>query len=299
MLKEYIIEVFEPTLLFGLLCSLVGLSAAIYYGHSSIYLGIIAIIGVITTQIAVNLIDDYVDYNVGIDKETKKTKFSGGSELIASKKLSTRGILGIAIMALFISLLIGIYILQFLSIYVIGAMIGLILFGGIVTIFYAKYLTHVPYFSEPLVTIAFAMVGLGVFIVATNSIVNSYFVFLFVCIPSGLQVGVAMIANELPDKEVDKKYGRRNIIIMLSENKKASGLYFLFQGMGYLLIGYGIIEHILPITFLIMFTLIPLMYIIGTNIEKYKNPKQHEKTMGLNALAAFSYIFFISLAFII
>ncbi len=299
MIKDYLIEVFEPTLLFGLLCSLVGLSAAIYYDNARIFLGILAILGIILAQIAVNLIDDYVDYNIGIDKETVKTKFSGGSILVANKKVTTKSILIIAIIMLSLTGIMGLYILSFLSVFAFNLIIILILFGGVAILLYARYLTHIPYFSEPFVTLSFALVGLGVFIVATNAAANFYLILLFACIPSGLQVGVAMIANELPDRKTDKKYGRRNTIIMFSDTKKASGLYFFFQFVGYFLIGCGIVEKVLPITFLIVFAVIPIMYVIGAGIENYKSPKTHETIMGLNAFAAFLYIFLISVAFII
>ena len=300
MIKDYLIEIFEPSLLFGLLCALVGLSAAIYLDFTAgVVLGIVAIIGIVIAQIAVNLIDDYVDYKIGIDKETIKTKFSGGSSLVVDKKVSTNGILIIAIIALLISGVLGFYLLQFLNIGVLYLVLILIVFGGISVIFYAKYFTHVPFFSEPFVTICFAVIGIGVYLVASNSLTNVLWVFLLVCIPSGLQVGVAMIANELPDRKADKKYGRRNIVIMLSSQKNYSGLYFIFQAIGYLLLGYGMVERFLPITFLILFALIPGMYLVGRGIENYKDPKTHEKVMGLNSIMAFLYIFLLSFAFLI
>ena len=300
MIKEYLIEIFEPSLLFGLLCSLIGLSAAVYLNFTvGVTLGIIAIIGVVIAQIAVNLIDDYVDYKIGIDKETIKTKFSGGSSLVVDKKISTKGILIIAIIALLISGGLGFYLLEFLNIGIFYLILALIFFGGISVIFYAKYFTRVPFFSEPFVTICFAVIGLGVYLITSNTFTNALEIFLLVCIPSGLQVGVAMIANELPDKKADKKYGRRNMVIMLSNQKGSSGLYFLFQAIGYLLLGYGMVEKFLPLTFLILFALIPGMYLVGRGIENYKDPKTHEKVMGLNSILAFLYIFLLSFAFLI
>ncbi len=300
MIKDYLIEIFEPSLLFGLLCSFVGLSAAIYLNFTAgVAFGMIAIIGIVIAQIAVNLIDDYVDYKVGIDKETIKTKFSGGSSLVVDKKVSTKGILIIATVALLISGVLGLYLLEFLNIGVFYLVLALIFFGGVSVIFYAKYFTHVPFFSEPFVTICFAVIGIGVYLVASDALTNALWVFLLVCIPSGLQVGVAMIANELPDRKADKKYGRRNMVIMLSSQKNYSGLYFVFQAIGYLLLGYGMVERFLPITFLILFALIPGMYLVGRGIENYKDPKTHEKIMGLNSIMAFLYIFLLSFAFLI
>ncbi len=299
MLKDYLIEVFEPSLLFGLLCSAVGLFAAIYFKMINLYLGLIAIFGVILLQIAVNLIDDYVDYKIGIDKETTKTKFSGGSILVTSNKVTTKNIIIIAVFAILAAGLLGIYIIGFLSSFVINFIILSMIFGLIATVFYARYLTHVPFFSEPFVSLSFAYVGLAVFVVASNNFLNALGLFFFVFIPSGIQVGVAMIANELPDKKADKKYGRRNTVIMLSDNKKSGLLYLLYYVIAYFLIFAGIFIGFLPITFLITLIVLPGVYKVWKGISNYKNPKTHEKTMGINTFTAFLLIALLSLAFII
>ncbi|MGC8479172.1 MAG: prenyltransferase [Candidatus Micrarchaeia archaeon] len=299
MIKDYIIEIFEPTLLFGFLSSFVGLSAAIYLKVVNFYLGILAIIGVIIVQITVNLIDDYVDYKIGIDKETVKTKFSGGSALVVGNSVTTKGILAVAVVALIIAAVIGIYILGFLSAGIATIIFLIMMFGFVATVFYARYLTHVPFFAEPFVVLSFAIVGLAVFLVAQNSVVNAYPLLLFACLPAGLQVGVAMIANELPDKKVDKKYGRRNMVIMLSHKKMASKLYVVFQVIAIGLILIGIATRFLPITFLITLIVLPLYYKVWRGISNYKNPKNHEKTMGLNALSALLLELLISIAFLI
>ncbi|MEM0200945.1 MAG: prenyltransferase [Candidatus Micrarchaeaceae archaeon] len=299
MLKDYLIEIFEPTLLFGLLCSSVGLFAAVYFKVFNLYLGLIAILGVIIVQIAVNLIDDYVDYDIGIDKETKKTKFSGGSSLVVDKKVTTKNILIIAIIALLISGLLGLYIIEFLNSYVINFIILSMIFGFIATVFYARYLTHVPYFAEPFVSLSFAYVGLAVFIVATNNFFNSLELFFFVFIPSGMQVGVAMIANELPDRKIDKKYGRRNTVIMFSNYKKSGILYIIYYLIVYSLIFIGMISGVLPLTFLITLLVLPGIYKVWKGINNYKNPESHEKIMGINAITAFLFIALLSLSFIV
>lgn len=299
MLKDYLIEIFEPSLLFGLLCSSVGLFAAIYFKTINLYLGLIAILGVIIVQIAVNLIDDYVDYKIGIDKETTKTKFSGGSILVTSNKVTTKNIIIISIFALIIAGLIGVYIIGFLSSFVIKFIILSMIFGFIATVFYARYLTHVPFFAEPFVSLSFAYVGLAVFVVASNNFLNALELFFFVFIPSGMQVGVAMIANELPDKKADEKYGRRNTVIMFSDHKKSGLLYLLYYIVVFFLIFAGIYIGFLPITFLITLIVLPGIYKVWKGIDSYKDPETHEKTMGINTITAFLLIALLSLAFII
>ncbi len=297
MLKEYIAEMFEPTLLFGVFAGMAGLSAASYYKNYSTLLGIIAIAGAVIAQMAVNLIDDYSDYKTGLDRETSKTKFSGGSTLVVGKKISASVMLWIAAAALIIAGAIGVYLLSN-SHAIILPMLVLIAIGGIAALFYARYLTHVPLFAEPFVAACFAFIGIGVFIVSSGRTTNALYAAL-VCIPCGIQVGVATLTNAIPDRKPDKKYGRRSWAVMLNDNKRSGILYITFEGIGYVLLIFGMYARILPYTFSIMLIFIPIFQYIAMNIMKYRNAKSYEKVMGVNAAVTMSYMLMISIAFIL
>ncbi len=296
MIKEYLQEVFEPTLLFGMLAGLAGLSAAVYYGNVRLGLGILAIAGAITVQIAVNLIDDYSDYKIGLDKETRKTKFSGGSALVTSRKVSTRAIFVIAVAALVVAGILGMYVF-YMSHTIATQVLVLVVFGLAATVLYARYLTHVPFFAEPFIASCFAAIGLGVFLVSSGGTAYaSYAVLAF--IPCGMQVGAAALVNAIPDRKPDRKYGRRGWAVMLNSSRLTGTLYVVFQAICYILIIFGMIARYLPYTFAIMLAFMPAIQYVARGIRSYKSAKPYERIMGYDAVMTMSYMLFISVAYL-
>lgn len=293
MLKHYFIEVFEPTLLFGLLNAFLGVVAAAYYGHANFMLAALVIIGVVLAQIAVNLFDDYIDYNNGIDKETVKTKFSGGSELVVKHLVKLNYVLYIAVFATAVAALIGIFIAVH-NIYTVPAF----LFGAILLFFYAKYLTKIPYVTEPAVAVAFILVGAGSFIACYGSVVNLPLAIL-AFVPAGMAVGLVSIANSMPDRKADKKHGRRNGVIMLGDNGKAADYYMAMVVLSFVVVLAGIALGLLPFTFLITLAVIPGYYYVYRAIGRYKNPRSFEKAMGVNALMGLILTLLLSVAYLI
>ncbi|MCL5008615.1 MAG: prenyltransferase [Candidatus Marsarchaeota archaeon] len=297
MFKEYLQEVLEPTLLFGVFAGLAGLAGAMYYGKAEVALGVLAIIGVVLAQIGVNLIDDYSDYKTGIDKETKKTKFSGGSILVASKKVSTAAVIRIAAVALTAAGVIGAYLIYALQ-PVAGYIFILVVIGGLATLFYARYLTHIPFFSEPFVAFCFAIIGVGVFIVSSGGAANLPYIAI-ACAACGIQVGVAGMANSIPDMKPDRKYGRRSFVVMLKSSKKSGNLYLIFEGIGYALLVAGMGLKVLPNTFVIMVVLMPAMQYVSRGMKAYKNAESYEKVMGVNAALTMVYMLLVSVSYVL
>jgi 1,4-dihydroxy-2-naphthoate octaprenyltransferase len=294
MLRDYIKEIFEPTLLFGVAAGLAGLAAASYYYDGAvIWLGAFAIIGAVAAQMAVNLIDDYTDYKTGLDMETSKTRFSGGSPLVAGNRVSAAAVLRLAVAALFVAGAIGVYtLLVAQAVAILILMLAAI--GGIAAVFYARYLTHVPFLAEPFVAACFALIGIGVFLVASGSSADMLYVAL-ACVPCGIQVGVAALINAMPDR----KYGRRSWAVMLNDNRLSGFLYLGFEAAGYALLIFGMYARILPGTFAIMLAFVPVFQYIAMSTMDYKGPKSYEKVMGINAAAAMLYMFMLSASFML
>ena len=69
--------------------------------------GILTLAGVICLHISVDLLNDYWDYKRGIDKITKRTKFSGGTGVLTDNILNPRVVYGVGILFLVLGTLIG------------------------------------------------------------------------------------------------------------------------------------------------------------------------------------------------
>lgn len=294
MIKQYLIEVLEPTLLFSLLNSMIGIAAAVYYhALASFILAAFVVVGVVLAQIGVNLIDDYVDYRSGLDREATRTKFSGGSELVVSGKVKLNHVLIIGTVAIVTAGTIGLYLISINS-----YILSLVFIGAVSMLFYARYLVKIPFLAEPLVALNFAMIGLGSFIVSTGSIAHS-FNMIFAALPGGMLVASTLVVHEVPDMRVDKKFGRRSGVVMLKSPKNAAIFYLLIQGLIYLLIASGMLLNALPIGFAITFITMPLTIYVFFALRGYKSPASFEPRMAVNVINALVFTLLLSIAYIL
>ena len=293
MIRDYFGAMFEPTLLFGLCASLIGLSAALYYSHLNLQLAILVVIGVIFAQMAVNMVDDYTDYRKGIDSETVKTKFSGGSNVLTDGKMKPKELLGLGVATALVAGVIGAFLLGSAP-----AILPIILIGGISIFFYAAFLVRIPFLAEPLTSLNFTLIPLGSYIVAHGVAANINSV-LFAMVPAGMMVGIALIANSIPDKIPDKKHGRRNGAVMLDRSGRIAAYYLAWWLLAWTLVISGILINALPVTFVITLLTVPFALRVYNGIRSYKDPASHEKFMGLNALATIGFIFLCSVSYVL
>src|ERR687891_1437193 len=70
------------------------------YSSFDLNYALLTIAGVFSLHASIDLLNDYWDYRRGIDKMTKRTKFSGGSGVIPENLLSPRTVYGAAILFL-------------------------------------------------------------------------------------------------------------------------------------------------------------------------------------------------------
>ena len=278
MLKYYIQEALEPTLLFGTIGCLLGIVVASFYIKVNLVTAVLLIVGIFFAHISVNVIDDYVDYKRGIDAETTKTKFSGGSSLIVNGTLKAKNVLLLGLCSFLIAAIIGLYLIVQAPI-----AIPFVIVGGLSILLYASYLVNVPYLAEPLTALNFMLIGLGSFVVISSSTMHILSAFL-VTLPAGIMVGTALLVNEMPDRKADGKHGRRSAVVMFNSNAKSAYYYLVLQFISYGAIVYGVATKLLPYTELIVFIISPIVAICFLAIKSYQSAKTFEKYMGLNAI---------------
>jgi 1,4-dihydroxy-2-naphthoate octaprenyltransferase len=291
--KDYLVDIFEPTLLFGFLTGLLGIAAAVPFSRIALVPAILAVLGVVLAQIGVNHIDDYVDFSSGIDKETSKTKFSGGNRLMTSGRIKPAPVLGIGLVSTAIAIVIGIYLILAHTI-----LIPIVIVGAISVLFYAKYVTKVPFAAEPLSALAFALVPIGTFIVAGGPLgLLGHQLFAFV--PAGIMVASAILVNGMPDRAADKKHGRRNAAALLWHSKRVALYYIAIQMLAFILILYGVLTHALASQFALAIVMaVPSAY-VAAGMYFYKRPKTHEQYMAVHAALSFLLYVLLIVAYLI
>jgi 1,4-dihydroxy-2-naphthoate octaprenyltransferase len=262
MLKHYLEEMFEPTLLYGLSLSVIGVAAAAHYGYFSASLGALAIAGTVLAQISVNVISDYFDYSSGLDLElglNRKSSLAGGSTLIAKGLIKPRPALALGLLAFVSAAAIGTYLVMLRI-----QLLPILLIAALSILLYSKYVKRIPYLSEPLCTLNYALMVIGAFIVVAGAQYLSYGVVLMAVSAGILLGGDALYINEVPDSRLDRKYGVKHSVAMLRTARKIAIYYIAMQSAAYFLLVLGVLGGMLPaLSLLCLVTFISTPYIFS------------------------------------
>jgi 1,4-dihydroxy-2-naphthoate octaprenyltransferase len=183
------------------------------------------IFGTVMAHASVNLFNEYSDHLTGIDLNTNRTPFSGGSGMIKSGLTKPAEVLAAAVVTLLISGSIGIY-------YGITAhwiLFAIMLTGAFSILFYTPLLTKLmlgELFSG--LTLG-TLVVLGTFISLTATPGQSLGTLLpveviMISIPPGILTALLLLLNQFPDTEADRKGGRKHLVIKFG-NRNAAYVY--------------------------------------------------------------------------
>ena len=191
-----------------------GMSLAVWkFGIFDFSSAVLTFAGVLCLHASVDLLNDYWDYKRGIDKVTKRTRYSGGTGVLPEKLLSPKMVYGIGIVFLIIGALLGMYFVT-----IKGATIAIILAFAILAIyFYSIKIVNVG-LGEMFVMIKGTMVVLGSFYVQVGIIEPAA---IYIGIIVGILSASVLLVNSFPDYEADRRSGRRTLVILLGKPKAA------------------------------------------------------------------------------
>ena len=239
--------------------------------------GILTLAGVICLHISVDLLNDYWDYKRGIDKITKRTKFSGGTGVLTDNILNPRVVYGVGILFLVLGTLIGTFFVV-----IRGITIAVILVFAVFAIyFYSTNIVNAG-LSELFVAIKGLMIVLGSYYVQTGLINPTA---LFVGIIIGILSASVLFVNSFPDYEADR-YGRRRTLVILLGQQNAVKAVPLFLITPYILILVGILFGYTKIVSLITFASIPFLVKAINNLNKYNEIDKFVSVMAATVMFA-------------
>ncbi|MGA1839831.1 MAG: prenyltransferase [bacterium] len=291
-LKTAFLETRPQFLLLSVTLVMVGSSAAFYSGYHHIPHMFLALLGLIAFHISVNVLNDYYDFKTGIDLNTKRTPFSGGSGLLPSGKISPEAVHDMGLITLGIGCLIGVYFL-----FKIGWQLLPILIIGVFSIYFYN-----PLISKLLIGEIFAGLGLGllpvlgVFWVITGKITSLAF---FAGMPPFFLTFNLLFLNEFPDSDADMIGGRRHLVIWLGK-KKAGILYLVITIITYIWIILGIVIGILPVWTLLALLTIPVaIRAIKGALKDYNDFEKFIPAQGSNVILVLATQALFALGFLI
>lgn len=270
-----------------------GMAVALYGGHFDLTAFLLAIVGLVLLHASVDCLNDYSDFNTGIDLKVNRTPFSGGSGLIPSGAISPKTALWLGLITFFLAVPIGIYFvatrgLYLLPIFVIGA------------VFVLWYTTHLTKIGGGAAEIA-AGLGLGTLpVLGTYLIMAGKFSWpaLYAAVPSGFLVFNLLHLNEFPDADADRTANRRTIPILYG-HKVAGIVYTTLIILTYLWVVVGAITHLMPIWCLLCLLTLPIGIKAMRGSLTYKSFAELVPAQGANVMIVLLIQLFIGVGYMI
>ena len=261
---------------------------------------LLLVVGVVLTHISVNLFNEYSDYKTGIDFNTRRTPFSGGSGMMQAGKTNPRSVLAAAIATLFVALVIGVYFCVISH----WLLIPIVALGGIAIVFYTDFL------AKWLLGELFAGLTLGSLVVIGTYIAMTGnwqqpisdvlpLEVLLISLPPGILTSLLLFLNEFPDVEADREGGRFHLVIWLGR-KKASYLYVFGLFLVFSIIIVLPIVELAPPWILIALLTLPVAIMAGVTAIRYaEDTERLLPALGMNVIVVLATDALLALGYLI
>ncbi len=268
-----------PFLLLTPACVALGVATA-YWQTSHLSGGqvLLVLIAALAAHIAVNALNEYVDYKTGLDLRTQRTPFSGGSGTLPQQPNLAPAALRIGLVSLAVLSLIGVYFVALRGWQL--ALIGVL--GVLVIVTYTPLITRVPALCLIAPGLGFGpLMVIGTHLALGGSL--SAAVVVASLVPFFL-VNNLLLLNQFPDVEADRSVGRHHYPIALGRRRSAV-IYTLFLGLAYLAVVAGVVGGVLPATSLLGLLAAVLLPPVIRGVLRYADDLPHLMPyLGLNVL---------------
>lgn len=260
-------------------CVAVGVGTAYWQTHELNWLSVLLVlVGALSAHISVNAFNEYFDFKSGLDSETSRTPFSGGSGTLPANPELERHSLWLAWATFFITAAIGLYFIWLQG----WQLLPLGIFGLVLLVTYTVWWVY-----NPILCLLAPGLGFGILMVMGTHFAltgaYSWTSFIAALVPTFL-VSNLLLLNQFPDVEPDQTIGRRHFPITIGR-KKSSMLYGIFLVLAYFSIIAGVLLSLLPV-----FSVISLLTAILA-WQAYRGAKQNAEnipalisSMGMNVI---------------
>jgi 1,4-dihydroxy-2-naphthoate octaprenyltransferase len=256
------------------------------------HLFILSFIGGVLAHVSVNALNEYLDFESGLDLITKRTDFSGGSGALPENPSMAKTILYVGIISLVITVLIGVFFVVEYS----WKIVPLGLAGAILIVAYTRWVN-----KHPLLCLVAPGIGFGLLMVlgANFALTGQYSsdLLLVSLIPFFL-INNLLLLNQYPDIEADRKIGRNHFPIAFGISK-SNVVYGLFILLNVVVILSAIALQILPMLSLITLLPLPLSLFSLSGAIKYReNIGQYPQYLGANVAVTIISLVLLSLSIV-
>jgi 1,4-dihydroxy-2-naphthoate octaprenyltransferase len=259
-------------------------------GYIDFGYALLTFFGILCLHISVDLLNDYSDFKRGIDTNTKRTKYSGGTGVIPENLIDSRLIYCAGIIFLIMGGLTGFYFVT-----TKGIIILILLTFAIISIyFYSTNIVNAG-LGELFVAIKGCMIVLGSYYIQSDTIdLTSVYVGVII----GLLSALVLLVTSFPDYEADRKSGRRTLIIVIGKENSVK-LFIMIIGITCAMIIGGSIFKLLPIFSTIALLSIPFAIKAVRKLRRFTDSGELVSSMANSILYSRVYGILLAISFII
>ena len=252
-----------PFLVLAPICVFLGMSTVIASQASvDMFALALAVIGAFLAHISVNMLNEYFDFKSGLDLETIRTPFSGGSGALPQNPEMVGAVLMGGVAASIGLFMIGIY-------FVWQQGVGIVPVGLAGLLLIATYTSWIN--RHPFLCLIAPGLGFGFLMAAgTQFVLQGYYAqqALIVASVPFLLVNNLLLLNQFPDIEADRKAGRNHFPIAYGV-RRSSQVYGSFVLMTIAVIVVSVVQGYLPVLSLIALIPMPLALFSMSGAFKY------------------------------
>lgn len=275
-LKKWLLVIRSPFLVLSVVLAFLGTCIAWYDGAFHLGYALLAFFGLLLAHISVNVLNEYFDYQSGVDLETQRTPFSGGSGVLPASMLTPRQVFWLGLVSFLLAVPIGVY-------FVIARgwlLLPLLLVAAVCVLLYTPFILKLrwPEWAPGLGMGALPV--LGAYFVQTTAYTLPAVI---ASIPSFILVHNLLLLNEFPDTEADSKAGKKTLPITMGK-KKAGLVYSVLTVIVYLWIIGGVVAGLMPPHCLIALLTLPLAIKAIQGARKYQDMTRLVPAMANNVL---------------
>ena len=221
-IKPYAGVARAPFLLLPFTLIAAGAAASAYANGFSVQHTLVALLGLVALHMAVNTLNEWSDMRTGIDLETERTPFSGGSGTLPRGEMSATGALVFGLACAAVGLAVGIWFVLRIGTVLLPVMV----IGAVLVLGYTDILARIG------VGEIAAGAGLGLLPVIGAALVQDGYLpdaAIAASIPAFFMTFNLLLLNEFPDEAADRKGGRRNLVLLLG--RRGAAMIYVLAGL--------------------------------------------------------------------
>lgn len=268
-----------PFLVLTPACVSLGLAAAVWRSvHIDLMDALLVLLGALCLHIGVNALNEYYDFTSGLDFNTERTPFSGGSGTLPENPDKAPVALATGVISLVVAILVGLYFVHKRGLWLMP--LGLL--GIVIVIAYTGWIT-----KNALLCLVAPGLGFGPLMVMGTDFCltgNYSWTGFFVSLVPFFLVSDLLLLNQFPDAEADSKVGRRHLVITKGRSYSAV-VYVIFLASAYLSIIVGYMLGYIPRAGFLGLGTILIAVPLARGVLKYKDDiKSLLPYMGMNVM---------------